>query len=277
MEIIRNKKLLRQKLNPHNSVGFVATMGFLHQGHLSLVKKSKQENQITIVSIFVNPLQFGKNEDFETYPHDEEKDLALLKKENVDFVFLPEKDFYSAHHQTMIQNNFLKHQYCGATRKVHFDGVLTVVAKFFLLIQPQIAYFGEKDFQQFFLIQKMVQDLDFPITIKALATKREKNGLAMSSRNQYFSVEQKKNANFLYQSLCTAKEKIISGKNIIAVLEQTKKVMESLCSSVEYLVLVDEDNLAEVLKIEQGKNYRLLVAVYYCSVRLIDNLAIKQI
>lgn len=279
MKIIHDKKSLIKKIQSNSNIGFVPTMGFLHDGHLSLVKQSKLENETTIVSIFVNPLQFGKNEDLDSYPRDHEKDLDLLKKENVDIVFFPQDDFYHPHHQTIIQNSSIRHKYCGATRKNHFDGVLTVVAKFFNLIRPKIAYFGEKDFQQFFLIKKMTTDLDFLVDVKPSATIRENNGLAMSSRNKYLSQQQREKASFIYQALKRAKEKInnkenSNEQNISKIIKDTILELKSYCSSVEYLVLVDEQTLMEASIIEKNKNYRLLVAVQYCSVRLIDNLAI---
>lgn len=178
-----------------NSIGFVPTMGALHEGHLRLVREAKRVNSVVVVSIFVNPTQFNSEEDFHGYPSQLEIDLALLEKEGVDFVFLPSfQELYLDHYRYKVSECDLSHKLCGAHRPGHFDGVLTVVMKLFNIIRPQRAYFGEKDYQQLLLIKGMVEAFFLPIEIVAIPTVREKDGLAMSSRNLRFSKEQREKA-----------------------------------------------------------------------------------
>jgi pantoate--beta-alanine ligase len=205
MEIIQNIPALRtfrRNLNPQTSVGLVPTMGALHAGHASLVKNAVKDNDITIVSIFVNPTQFGPNEDFEKYPRSLEKDAAMLADLGVDIIFAPStNDIYPAQSQFYFQIKSLDQKLCGASRPGHMNGVVQVVSMLFHLVQPTHAYFGLKDYQQCRIIQTLVEELHFPLEVVPCAIIREEDGLAMSSRNVYMSAEERQQALFLSQTL----------------------------------------------------------------------------
>ncbi len=192
MEVIRKISQARERVWNERikgkRVGFVPTMGFLHEGHLSLVRKCREETDFCVVSIFVNPTQFGPGEDYRDYPRDEERDLSLLEKEGVDLVFIPTvEEMYPEGYQTYVEVVELSRPLCGKFRKGHFRGVATVVTKLFNAVTPHVAYFGKKDYQQYLIIKRMVLDLNMPVEIKALPIVREKDGLAMSSRNTYLN------------------------------------------------------------------------------------------
>ncbi len=206
-------------------IGFVPTMGYLHEGHLSLVRRSKKECDVTFVSIFVNPIQFGPNEDFERYPRDEKRDLELLSKEGVDYVFIPEvHDMYPADYSVYVDETELSKYLCGARRPGHFRGVCTVVTKLFNIVKPHKAYFGKKDYQQFRIIERMVRDLNMDVEIVPCPIIRETDGLAMSSRNVYLTPEERKDAVCLYKSLQLASKMIREGERnpqkIIKAMEE---------------------------------------------------------
>ena len=205
MQIIKTKKdmhvLSRTFRTDGGTIGFVPTMGALHEGHLRLVRRSEHENDITVVSIFVNPTQFGPGEDFKLYPRDLEGDLEKLSSMNVDAVFTPAADdMYSGDVSIFIHVGSIGQMLCGASRPGHFSGVATVVAKLFNIVMPDRAYFGQKDFQQTVVIKKLVKELNFNIDIIVCPTEREKDGLAMSSRNSYLSSEERKAASILYRA-----------------------------------------------------------------------------
>lgn len=255
------------------SIGFVPTMGALHEGHLSLVRRSKKDNDVTVVSIFVNPTQFSPNEDYDKYPRQFDRDKELLEKEKVDYIFYPKvDDMYLDGYETYIILEKLPNHLCGLSRPGHFRGVATVVAKLFNIVQPDVAYFGQKDYQQAQIIKKMVRDLNFPIEIIVMPIVREKDGLAMSSRNTYLSPEERKNAVVLYRSLQVAKELILSGeRNVNKVKEEMRKVIESVPSKIDYVEVVDPLTLENLDKIPSKGEVVVAVAVFIGNARLIDN------
>ncbi len=267
-------KAFRSKLL--GSVGMVPTMGALHEGHLSLMGQSTLENDNTIVSIFVNPLQFSANEDLDSYPQRLLTDTELCESRGVCAIFAPTKDsMYSKNHQTTVVNFDLDQLYCGKYRPDHFKGVLTVVAKLLLLTRPDSAYFGLKDRQQFHLIHKMADDLDFGINIIGCPIIREKSGLAMSSRNEYMSDSQKENSIHLFKTLTTMKEAIEGGNFDTAQIILSAK--ESLTKSsafkeIQYLEIVDTKSLLPVEVINQ--NVIILIAAFMGETRLIDNIEV---
>ena len=257
-------------------IGFVPTMGFLHEGHLSLVRIAKDLAQKVVVSIFVNPLQFGPQEDFRQYPRDIERDKRLLEAEDVDVVFIPEaEEMYPPGFQTFVEVTELTKGLCGAFRPGHFKGVTTVVLKLFNIVKPHIAVFGEKDYQQLMVIKRMVKDLNLDIEIVGAPTVREKDGLAMSSRNTYLSEEERKSALSLYKALLKAQELVNSG---IVNVSEIKKILEEFIhkhpyTKVQYIEFVDPETLEPVEKVE--KPVLCALAVFVGKARLIDNAIIK--
>ncbi len=258
------------KSQKDKAAGLVPTMGYLHEGHMSLVDKAKELSDVVIVSIFVNPKQFGPNEDFNRYPRDLEKDKNLLISRGVDVLFVPslgvmyDKDFSS---KVIIEgiSNILE----GAFRPGHFDGVCTVVSKLFNIVKPQRAFFGEKDYQQLKIIQKMVKDLNFDIEIIPVPIKREQDGLAMSSRNVYLDDISRHRASSIYSSLLKAKKQFENGLTCVKTL--TNIVKNNLdVDSIDYIKIVDKDTLEE--KTTASKYDRILIAVRISGVRFIDNI-----
>lgn len=255
------------------SVGFIPTMGALHRGHLSLIHRARQENNRVIVSIFVNPIQFGPHEDFKKYPRGLKKDALLCRRERVDIMFYPDaKEMYPDNYKTYVTVEDLSCVLCGKFRPVHFRGVTTIVTKLFNIVQPDIAYFGQKDAQQAIIIKRMVEDLNIPLKIKIMPTVREKDGLAMSSRNVYLNKQEREDAVVLSQSLNMAKHlikrKILDSRKIIkkmAGLIKTKKT-----AKIDYIAIVDSENLNPIKKIKD--NYLIALAVWIGKTRLIDNL-----
>ncbi len=259
------------------SIGFVPTMGYFHEGHLSLMRKAREENDIVVVSIFVNPLQFGPNEDYERYPRDEERDLKLAGEVGVDYVFMPTvEELYPDDFSTYVEVEKLTEGLCGRCRPGHFRGVTTVVAKLFNIVQPNRAYFGKKDYQQLKVIQRMVRDLNFPIEIVPCPTVREPDGLAMSSRNKYLSPDERKSALSLYKSLKLAEELIKSGERNP---EKVKKEMEKLIlnhphvTKIDYIEIVDPEDLEPVKEI--SSDVLVALAAWVGKARLIDNLEVR--
>lgn len=257
-------------------IGFVPTMGFLHDGHLSLIKESKINSDVTIVSIYVNPSQFGPNEDFEQYPRDFDSDEKLCKNAGVDIVFYPEnQNMYSPQHLTTIGIKNLSNKLCGISRPNHFEGVTTIVAKLFNITKPHIAVFGQKDAQQCIIIKRMVSDLNFDIDIIIAPTIRENDGLALSSRNKYLSNMQRKEASKIYSALTNAKEKIDGGEKSASVIQNI--IQESLQtimdSKIDYLSIVNIENLEPIETIK--KSSLIAVAVYIGKTRLIDNIIVN--
>jgi pantoate--beta-alanine ligase len=253
-------------------ISFVPTMGFLHEGHLALVRKAKELGDKVVVSIFVNPLQFGPSEDFREYPRDLERDKKLLQKEGVDALFVPNaEEMYPPDFQTYVEVTKLTKGLCGAFRPGHFKGVTTVVLKLFNIVQPDIAIFGEKDYQQLQVIKQMVKDLNLDIKIVGHPTVRETDGLAMSSRNTYLSPLEKKSALSLYKALLLAEKLIKEGEK---EAKKIKKELEEFIYSfpftrVQYIELVDPETLEPVEIID--KPVLCALAVYVGKARLIDN------
>jgi len=273
---IREMQNISEKLrNEGKRIGFVPTMGYLHEGHLSLVKKAKEQCDSVVVSIFVNPTQFGPGEDLQRYPRDEEGDKAKLDAAGVDFLFMPEgKEMYPSGYQTYIEVTDISKGLCGDFRPGHFTGVATVVAKLFNIVKPRIAVFGEKDYQQLLVIKRMVEDLNFDIRIIPGTLIREKDGMAMSSRNAYLSPEDRKKATVLYRSLLKAKELFDSGEkktyNIIEAVEKTIGSVEGV--SLQYAEIRDAETLKKLEKINTP--VLIAIAAMVGSVRLIDNMII---
>lgn len=258
------------------TVGFVPTMGFLHEGHLSLIRTARLENDFVVVSIFVNPLQFGVGEDFERYPRDLERDRELARSAGCDLLFVPSsKDMYPQGYATFVDVERLTEGLCGASRPGHFRGVTTVVAKLFNLVSPSKAYFGQKDAQQALVLKKMVTDLNMDLDLIVLPTVREPDGLAMSSRNKYLTSEEREEATVLYKSLLLAKELVKSGEKDTLVIR--KKMEELICTAkdaaVDYLEIVDTKEL-KPLKFINGQCL-VAVAVKFGTTRLIDNIFVE--
>lgn len=254
-------------------IAFVPTMGFLHEGHMSLLREGRKRGDDLVLSIFVNPTQFGPTEDLSTYPKNIEGDLALAKREGVDTVFLPDsRAIYGEHYQTYVTLEHLPNFLCGLSRPGHFRGVATVVTKLFNIVKPHVAIFGEKDFQQVAVIRQMVKDLNFDIDIVGAPTVREKDGLAMSSRNSYLDTTQRQTALCLIKSLQKAGELVKNGeKNAETVVRVTREVILSYPdTAIDYLTICDPDSLEAVSVI--GGPVLFAMAVKVGKTRLIDNM-----
>jgi len=270
------KKISKDLILNGKSIGFVPTMGYLHEGHLSLVRKARKENEIVVVSIFVNPTQFGPNEDFDKYPRDTDRDLKLLQNENVDFVFMPSvEEMYPEGYATYVIVERLTEVLCGKSRPGHFRGVATVVTKLFNIVKPTRAYFGQKDAQQFRVLKRMVEDLNMDVEMVEAPIVRESDGLAMSSRNVYLSPEERKQAVALFETLNLAKKAIENGERDA---EKVKKLMRENISKydkviIDYIEIVDEKNLTPLSKIE-GK-VLIAIAAFVGKARLIDNIIVE--
>lgn len=285
MEIIKKSKrmvstseLLKVK---GEKIGLVPTMGYLHKGHISLIKRARAECSKVFVSIFVNPIQFGPKEDFARYPRNFKKDCSFSEKAGADYIFFPSTDeMYEKDFKTFVEVQDLGDVMCGRARPGHFRGVCTVVLKLFNIIRPNIAYFGQKDYQQLVIIRKMTKDLNVPVEIAECPTVREEDGLAISSRNKYLSSDERKNAVVLFQSLKLAEELIINGqKNLEIVRKAALEKLESnpFVSKIDYFDFRDKDMLYEVERIDQ-KAARILIAsaIWIGETRLIDNILIEN-
>lgn len=256
------------------SIGLVPTMGYLHAGHGSLIEQSVKNNDKTVVSVFVNPTQFGPNEDLEKYPRDIKRDSELVSSLGGDIIFNPEpEEMYKKNSATTVKVEGLSQKLCGITRPIHFAGVCQVVSKLFNIVTPDNAYFGLKDFQQYVIINKMVEDLNFPVKINPCAIVREESGLALSSRNVYLTDEERKSALSLNQSLRYAKYLISSGeKRASFIIDEIRKIINNVpFSKIDYVKIVDIDTLEDIEIIEN--KYAVLLAVYIGKTRLIDNFA----
>ncbi len=264
-------EMRKWRTNVTGKIGFIPTMGYLHVGHLSLMSRARQENDLVVVSIFVNPKQFGPHEDFNKYPRDVNRDLEILRKAHVDVAFLPEVDeMYADGFETYVSATNLSRKLEGKRRAGHFDGVTTIVSKFFNIIQPQSSYFGQKDAQQVAIIKKMVSDLQFPIDIVVGDTIREKNGLALSSRNSFLNSKEKGEATVLSQSLLLAQELFQQGeRNPKKVKKMMRLLIEKTKGTIDYISIADPKTLDELTIID--KEALVSLAVYYGKTRLIDN------
>jgi len=270
------RKALETVRRQGKTIGFVPTMGYLHEGHLSLVRESLRKTDYTVVSIFVNPTQFGPAEDFNRYPRDLSRDAQVLKKEGVDILFIPDtQEMYPEGYKTFVEVKDLQNLLCGKSRPGHFRGVCTVVLKLFNIIQPNVAFFGQKDAQQAVIIKKMIRDLNLDISIEVLPIIREHDGLALSSRNSYLSPEQRKAALVLYKSLKEAEKMIAEGERSAGnIIERMCKIINSEPrANIDYVEIVDLENLNPVVEIENEA--LIALAVFIGNVRLIDNIIVN--
>ncbi len=281
MIVIKNKAELRETIkkarSEGRSIGFVPTMGYLHDGHLSLVRRARQENDIVVVSIFVNPTQFAPHEDLDTYPRDEKRDLELVQAEKADIVFFPTAEaLYPNGYTTYVHVEGLMSQtLCGGSRPIFFRGVATVVTKLFHMVDPDRAYFGQKDGQQVAVIKQMVKDLDFDLQIVVCPTLREADGLAMSSRNAYLSPKERSQACILSQALFDAQTMIENGERQASKITQHIKArIASVPSAViDYVSVVDARTLVN-LETLNGE-VMIATAVKLGHTRLIDNIRVE--
>ncbi|MEW6615376.1 MAG: pantoate--beta-alanine ligase [Thermodesulfobacteriota bacterium] len=258
-------------------IALVPTMGFLHDGHLKLIEEGGRRADISIISIFVNPTQFGVGEDLEKYPRDLEKDKKLAEGVGVDIIFAPTaSEMYPKTYQTYVNVEYVTRNLCGASRPTHFRGVTTVVAKLFNIVKPHIAIFGEKDFQQLVTIRQMVKDLNFDIEIIGIPTVREKDGLAMSSRNTYLTPEERKAALSLNQAMSEAKELFKSGeRRSESILREVEKRIESeSLTDIDYVNICDSQTLEYIKEID--RDAVLAMAVKVGKTRLIDNCTFER-
>lgn len=255
-------------------IGFVPTMGALHEGHLSLIKASKSKELFTVASIFVNPTQFGPNEDFNKYPRPIEKDIELLTSAQCDVLFLPSvEEMYPDSSATQINMPFYTQKYEAEYRKGHFEGVMLVVTKLFNIVMPDVAFFGQKDFQQCAVVKQMVKDLCFPIKIKVIPTVREPDGLAMSSRNRYLSEEERKKATGIYQTLMYIKNKVQYEKNTKHLIAEAYAFIEQFgFSQIDYIDIVHADTLQTVQEAYLENKPVMLITARCGSTRLLDNM-----
>lgn len=279
IKVVRSPQAMQKRADAIHrkgkTIGFVPTMGYLHKGHLDLVRVAKKKSDCVVASIFINPIQFGPKEDFASYPQDFARDKKLLAKEKVDYIFIPSSpDMYNKDFTTYIEVKELSDVLCGKSRPGHFKGVATVVAKLFNIVKPDIAVFGQKDGQQSIVIKRMVKDLNLPIKIIIAPTTREKDGLAMSSRNIYLSPEERRQAPILYKSLLMAKKMIKDGEKnahkIIALMQELISVKP--LANIDYIEIVLVNTLKPVKEIK-GK-VLIALSVKFGKTRLIDNLIV---
>ncbi|WP_449600958.1 pantoate--beta-alanine ligase [Paenibacillus sp. Marseille-Q9583] len=284
MRVVRSVKQLREALEymrqgGHTPIGFVPTMGYLHEGHASLLRRAGEMSNTVVMSIFVNPLQFGPNEDFDSYPRDEERDLELAEREGVDIVFIPSvEEMYPQPTRTTVSVSELTTRLCGASRPGHFNGVTTVVNKLFNIVQPDYAFFGLKDAQQVAVLRRMVSDLNMNIEIVPCPIVREGDGLALSSRNVFLSPEERSQALVLSRSLREARQSIEEGK--VTTVAEVRQLLTSVISSsplavIDYAEILTFPNLEglenEVLLTDVNGEIIIALAVKFGRTRLIDN------
>ncbi|MDO4412318.1 pantoate--beta-alanine ligase [Cutibacterium sp.] len=274
MKVAETVNEVREFLKTHKSTGqttgLVPTMGALHEGHLSLIRQAKKENDLVVVSIFVNPTQFGPDEDFDLYPRVFDDDLLKCKDAGVDLVFHPAPEEMYTQHKTYIQVEDLSRKLCGVSRPIHFRGVCTIVAKLFNITHPDRAYFGQKDAQQLLIIKKMVKDLNFDVDIVGCPIIREEDGLAKSSRNRYLNDQERKDATVLYRAIEEGKHLIRKDMTATDLTHAMEAVIKTVPSArIDYLEVVDMDTLEAVETID--RDVLVAMAVYLGSARLIDN------
>lgn len=282
MQIVRTRDELRARLDSPRADGrriaFVPTMGYLHEGHLQLVDRARQLGDVVVISIFVNPLQFGPSEDLASYPRDLDRDARLADARGVDFVFAPSDEEMYPHGRPLVTvvAPGLTDRLCGRFRPGHFEGVLTVVNKLFNIVRPDVAVFGRKDFQQYVVVKRMVDDLDMNLVVDALPTVREADGLAMSSRNTYLSPEERARALTLHRALRAAAGAFRSGERSAArILDAARAVLESEPGvKLQYLELVDADTLDAVESAKAGDV--IAIATFVGRTRLIDNITLGE-
>jgi pantoate--beta-alanine ligase len=271
---IAEMKALRMK--SLGSVGFVPTMGYLHDGHLALVKQARDDNSVVIASIFVNPTQFGPTEDFKTYPRNTERDLAMLRKERTDIVFMPSaEDMYPEGYSSWVEVEKVTDRLEGSCRPGHFKGVTTVVAKLFNIVEPTRAYFGQKDAQQALVIKKMATDLNMNLEVIVAPTVRENDGLAMSSRNVYLNAQERQAATVLFKALALARNLREKGEENADTIRQemTTLINKEPLTKIEYISIADAGTLEELTKIDRPALASLAVRIG--KTRLIDNIVLE--
>ena len=269
--------MVRRELASHRRsgavVGVVPTMGALHEGHLSLVRRARRDADVVVLTLFVNPLQFGPGEDLDRYPRDEERDLHLAEREQVDLVFAPdEAEMYPAGTSTTVTVGPLAETLEGAARPGHFDGVCTVVAKLFNIVEPDVAVFGQKDAQQVAVVRRMSTDLSYATTIVAGETVRHPDGLALSSRNAYLSADERERAGALYAALSAGRDSLTSGAGPDAAREVMRRALDDARVEVDYAEVVDPSSFGPPI---HGGDALLVVAAYVGRTRLIDNLLVQ--
>jgi pantoate--beta-alanine ligase len=272
------KQVARQAHGEGRLVGFVPTMGALHEGHLSLVRAAQQQSQPVVVSIFVNPKQFGPGEDFERYPRAMEADRALLERLGVAYLFAPPAaEMYPNGFRTYVQVEGLSERLEGRSRPGHFRGVSTVVLKLLEIVQPHFAYFGRKDAQQARVIRQMVRDLNLDTEIVVCPVVREADGLAMSSRNAYLKGDERRAATVLYRALIAARQEVLSGERDVVhlVAEMRKMIASELLVSADYVEIVDAESFEPVLRLR--RTCLVLVAAFVGATRLIDNMLVEEV
>ena len=270
------KRALTTAKTGNRRVGFVPTMGALHKGHLSLINYSKKESDITVVSIFVNPVQFGPKEDFNQYPRPKKNDILLARQAGVDIIFYPtEKSMYPSGYRTYVEVQELSEKLCGKRRVRHFRGVTTIVAKLIHIVEPDRIYLGQKDAQQAVIIKKMIEDLNMAVETKICATIREKDGLAVSSRNAFLTENQRREAPVLYSALKSAKRMAAQGntKPYILVHAIRNMILSQTSAKIEYIECVNPHTLDPVKSVD--KPALLLLAAHFGKTRLIDNIAVN--
>ena len=274
MQVTKTIKATREQIREWkkagHSIGLVPTMGFLHEGHASLIRKCREENDKVVVSVFVNPTQFGPNEDLEDYPRDFERDCALCESIGADLIFHPEPEEMYQDACAYVSINTLSDTLCGKTRPIHFKGVCTVVSKLFNIVTPDNAYFGQKDAQQLAIIRKMVKDLNFDIRIEGCPIIREEDGLAKSSRNTYLNSEERKAALCLSRAVRKGQEIISDGCISESVLKEMREIVESEpLARIDYISVVDALTMQPVDQVD--RDVLVAMAVYIGKTRLIDN------
>jgi len=274
--IAEMKAVVKELKAQSKSIGFVPTMGFLHEGHLSLVRECRKNADVTVVSIFVNPLQFGPKEDFKDYPRDLDRDAHLLEREGVDFLFHPEAaEMYPQGYRTMVEVAGLQDKLCGRSRPGHFKGVSTVVLKLFNIVQPDLAFFGQKDAQQALILKRMVRDLNLDVDIRVLPIVRDQDGLALSSRNMYLDTKERQAALVLTRSLAQAKLMFEAGEGQTSSIITAMKnlIGREPLARIDYIEIVDLEELNPVETIDG--DVLVALAVYIGRTRLIDNIVLE--
>ncbi len=266
------KAILRNKKSEGKTIGLVPTMGYLHEGHLTLANHARLENDVVVMSIFVNPTQFGPNEDFESYPRDIERDIKLAESAGVDIIFAPSiAEMYPTNGGISIRAGRQAEILCGASRPGHFDGVLQVVSKLFHIVEPTRAYFGQKDAQQVAIIQTLVRDYNFPLEIRTVPIVREEDGLAKSSRNVYLTEQERKEAPAIYEALLIVKEQFEATRNSEEAIGLAMEHIEKNTSGkIDYLQILAYPDLTAVT--DETEQFLIAIAVYIGKTRLIDNI-----
>jgi pantoate--beta-alanine ligase len=279
MEVVKSINEMKQKMRlikaTGKKIGLVPTMGYLHEGHRSLIDRAREENEVVVVSIFVNPTQFGPNEDFDKYPRDEERDLELCSAAGCDIVFLPDKDsMYSDNYSTYVEVPSLTETLCGASRPGHFKGVATVVTKLLNISKADRAYFGQKDAQQLAVIKRIVKDLDMDVEIVGCPIVRERDGLAKSSRNTYLNAIERQQAIVLYNALKQAEKLVNSGVvDVQAIKKEIRTIIDTaLDSDIDYIEIVNNDTMKPI-DVIKGE-VLIALAVRIGKTRLIDNMLV---